>query len=223
MLVWQDMPSGDLGNRWDPRPFIEGRATEKERSPSSENIYRMEWNAIIDALYNFPCIVVWTPFNEGWGQFKTTEIVDWTSRKDSSRLVNTASGGNFFPVGHIIDLHNYPEPAMPNGPIFGTKQAVVLGEFGGLGLPLEGHTWQQRNWGYQSFGTADSLLLRYEGFMNSIPDMIKKGLSAAVYTQTTDVEGEVNGLMTYDRKVIKMPADKIKALHDKFHDPSLVR
>ncbi len=223
MLVWQDMPSGDLGNRWDPRPFIEGRATEKERSPASENIYRMEWNAIIDALYNFPSIVVWTPFNEAWGQFKTEEIVDWTSKKDPSRLINTASGGNFFPVGHIIDLHNYPEPAMPNGVMFGKKQAVVLGEFGGLGLPLQGHTWQDRNWGYQSFGTADSMLIRYTGFMNAIPDMIKKGLSAAVYTQTTDVEGEVNGLMTYDRKVIKMPVEKLQQLHSKLHDPALVQ
>ena len=223
MLVWQDMPSGDLGNRWDSRPFIEGRGTEKIRTPASEKIYRMEWNAIIDALYNFPSIVVWTPFNEAWGQFKTEEIVDWTSKKDSSRLINTASGGNFFRVGDIIDLHNYPEPAMPDGSLFGSKQALVLGEFGGLGLPLQGHTWQDKNWGYQSFGTSDSLLLRYAGFMNAIPDMIKKGLSAAVYTQTTDVEGEVNGLMTYDRKIIKMPVDKLQQLHIKFHDPALVQ
>jgi hypothetical protein len=223
MLVWQDMPSGDLGNRWDSRPFIEGRGTEKDRTAESEKIYRTEWNAIIDALYNFPSIVVWTPFNEAWGQFKTEKIVDWTMKKDPSRLVNAASGGNFFQVGHFVDLHNYPEPAMPNASIFGTKQVVVLGEFGGLGLPLQGHTWQERNWGYQSFGTADSLLLRYEGFMNVIPGMIKKGLSAAVYTQTTDVEGEVNGLMTYDRKVIKMPADKLKKLHDQFYLPSLVQ
>ncbi|MEO6001106.1 MAG: sugar-binding domain-containing protein [Chitinophagaceae bacterium] len=223
MLVWQDMPSGDLGNHWDPRPFVEGRGTEKNRTPESEKIYRTEWNAIIDALYNFPSIVVWTPFNEAWGQFKTEEIVDWTTKKDPSRLINTASGGNYYQVGHIIDMHNYPEPVMPNATMFGTKQAVVLGEFGGLGLPLDGHTWQQRNWGYQSFGTADSLLLRYEGFMISIPDMIKKGLSAAVYTQTTDVEGEVNGLMTYDRKVMKMPVDKLKQMHSKFYDPSLVK
>ena len=112
---------------------------------------------------------------------------------------------------------------MPDGSLFGSKQALVLGEFGGLGLPLQGHTWQDKNWGYQSFGTSDSLLLRYAGFMNTIPDMIKKGLSAAVYTQTTDVEGEVNGLMTYDRKIIKMPVDKLQQLHIKFHDPALVQ
>lgn len=222
MLVWQDMPSGDLGNRWDARPFISGRATDKNRTPESEKIYRTEWNAIIDALYNFPSIVVWTPFNEAWGQFKTEEIVEWTKKKDPSRLVNTASGGNFHPVGDIIDLHNYPEPAMPVAEFFGSKQAIVLGEFGGLGLPLEGHTWQQRNWGYQSFGTADSLLMRYEGFINTMEDLVKKGLSAAVYTQTTDVEGEVNGLMTYDRKVFKMPVDRLKQVHAKLYNPSLV-
>lgn len=221
MLVWQDMPSGDLGNRWDPRPFIFGRSTEKERSPESEAIYRTEWKEIVNDLYNFPSIVVWTPFNEAWGQFKTEEIVKWTIDMDHSRLINTASGGNFFPVGDIIDLHNYPEPAMPVASIFGTKQAIVLGEFGGLGLPLDGHTWQQRNWGYQSFGTADSLAIRYSGFIKDLEPMIRKGLSAAVYTQTTDVEGETNGLMTYDRKVMKIPVDKLKTIHAPLYNPAL--
>jgi beta-galactosidase/beta-glucuronidase len=221
MLVWQDMPSGDLGNRWDPRPFISGRATEQNRTPESEAIFRTEWKEIVNDLYNFPSIVVWTPFNEAWGQFKTEEIVKWTISMDHSRLINTASGGNFFPVGDIIDLHNYPEPAMPVASIFGNKQAVVLGEFGGLGLPLEGHTWQQRNWGYQSFGTADSLAIRYSGFIKDLEPMIRNGLSAAVYTQTTDVEGETNGLMTYDRKVMKIPVDKLKTIHAPLYNPAL--
>ncbi|MEJ7914197.1 MAG: sugar-binding domain-containing protein, partial [Chitinophagaceae bacterium] len=114
MLVWQDMPSGDLGNRWEPRPGIIGRGTDKARTPESETIFRTEWNEIMQDLHNFPCIVVWVPFNEAWGQFKTKEIVNWTMQKDSSRLVNTASGGNFEAVGHIIDLHNYPDAAMPD-------------------------------------------------------------------------------------------------------------
>jgi beta-galactosidase/beta-glucuronidase len=223
MLVWQDMPSGDLGNRWDARPGIAGRATDKNRTPESEAIFRTEWAEIMKDLYNFPSIIVWVPFNEAWGQFKTEEITTWTMQNDPSRLVNSASGGNFYPTGHIIDLHNYPEPAMPQADVFGVKQAVVLGEFGGLGLPLEGHTWQQRNWGYQSFGTADSLLMRYEGFTNTLEKMIQKGLSAAVYTQTTDVEGETNGLMTYDRKVMKIPADRLKRLHAKLYNLSLVK
>ena len=106
--------------------------------------------------------------------------------------------------------------------IFGSKQAVVLGEFGGLGLPLEGHTWQERNWGYQTFGTADSLLIRYTGFMKEMEGLVRQGLSAAVYTQTTDVEGETNGLMTYDRKVMKMPEAKLKALHERLYNPQLL-
>ncbi len=138
MLVWQDMPSGDLGNRWEPRPGVWGRATDKDRSPQSEAIYKKEWKEIMQDLHNFSSIVVWVPFNEAWGQFKTKEITEWTMQQDPSRLVNSASGGNFEPVGHIMDLHNYPDPAMPDPSLFGAKQILVLGEYGGLGLPLEG-------------------------------------------------------------------------------------
>jgi hypothetical protein len=138
---------------------------------------------------------------------------------DPSRVVNSASGGNFQPVGHILDLHNYPDPAMPDPELFGTKQILVLGEYGGLGLPLEGHTWQAKdNWGYQSFKSKEELLSKYETFVNRLVSMIQKGLSAAVYTQTTDVEVEVNGLRTYDRKVIKMPEEKLKMIHQKLYD-----
>jgi beta-galactosidase/beta-glucuronidase len=219
MMVWQDMPSGDLGNHWEPRPGVLGRATDRDRTAESEGYYRKEWNAIMDALYNFPSIVVWIPFNEAWGQFKTVEITNWTMQKDPSRLVNSASGGNFYPVGHIVDLHNYPDPAMPRPDLFGAKKALVLGEFGGLGLPVEGHTWQQqKNWGYQSFKSNDSLFKRYEGLINRLSELIKDGLSAAVYTQTTDVEGEVNGFMTYDRKVMKMPLDKLNKVNTALYE-----
>lgn len=217
MLVWQDMPSGDLGNRWEPRPGVLGRATDRERTPESEGYYRKEWNAIIDALYNYPSIVVWTPFNEAWGQFKTVEISNWTKQKDPSRLVNSASGGNFYTTGDIVDLHNYPDPAMPRPDVFGAKKALVLGEFGGLGLPVDGHTWQEKNWGYQSFKTNDSLFIRYNSLIDRLETLIQQGLSAAVYTQTTDVEGEVNGFMTYDRKVMKMPIDKLKQANEKLY------
>lgn len=214
MLVWQDMPSGDLGNNWESRPGIYGRATDQQRTAASESIFRTEWNEIMEDLHNFQSIVVWVPFNEAWGQFKTKEIVEWTMQKDPSRLVNTASGGNFEDVGHITDLHNYPEPLMPHPDLFGKKTVLVLGEFGGLGLPVENHTWQNKNnWGYQSFKNKTELWNRYAEFINRIPALIKKGLSAAVYTQTTDVEVETNGLMTYDRKVIKMPVEQLKELH----------
>ena len=217
MLVWQDMPSGDLGARWNPNPGLEG-GNEMVRTPESEAIYRKEWSAIMAGLYDFPCIVVWTPFNEAWGQFKTVNITEWTMKNDPSRLVNSASGGNYYETGHIIDLHHYPDPAMVRADVFGRKQALVLGEFGGLGLPLEGHTWQAKNnWGYKTFTDPDTLFRSYSSFINALKPLIQKGLSAAVYTQTTDVEVECNGLMTYDRKVIKMPADRLKALHQKLY------
>jgi beta-galactosidase/beta-glucuronidase len=224
MLVWQDMPSGDLGNRWESRPGVYGRATDKERTQESEQIFRTEWEEIMNDFHNFPSIVVWVPFNEAWGQFKTKEIVEWTMKKDPSRLINTASGGNFEPVGHIIDLHNYPEPLMPQPDLFGAQRVLVLGEFGGLGLPVEGHTWQEKNnWGYQSFKTKEELFKRYTELIDRIPRLIEKGLSAAVYTQTTDVEIEVNGLMTYDRKEMKMPIAELKTLHNKLYNPTLAK
>lgn len=214
LLVWQDMPSGDMGNRWDSRPGVIGVATEKDRTAASEAIFKKEWAAILNATYNFPSIVVWVPFNEAWGQFKTGEIVDFTFNVDSTRLINEASGGNFTGSGHIIDLHNYPVPAMPDPELFGKDQIVVLGEFGGLGLPVEGHTWQNKNnWGYQSFSTKEELAEKYSAFVKTLVELIDKGLSAAVYTQTTDVEIETNGLMTYDRKVIKIPESTLKSLH----------
>ncbi|MGV3603910.1 MAG: glycoside hydrolase family 2 protein [Dyadobacter fermentans] len=224
MLVWQDMPSGDMGNHWEMRPGITGNETDKQRTPESENIFKTEWKAIMDANRFFPSIVVWVPFNEAWGQFKTAEITNWTMQYDPSRLVNSASGGNFEPVGHIIDLHNYPAPVMPRPDLFGQKQIIVLGEFGGLGLPVDQHVWQQKdNWGYQSFKNQEELYNRYESFINRFEPLIKKGLSAAVYTQTTDVEVEINGLMTYDRKVIKFPEAKLKQIHSKLYDPSFVK
>ena len=219
MLVWQDMPSGDLGGgQWNTRPGMEG-GSDKTRTQESEMIYRTEWNAIIDYLFNFPCIVVWVPFNEAWGQFKTAEITTWTMQKDPSRLVNSASGGNFHETGHILDLHNYPGPVMAKPEIFGIKQALVLGEFGGLGLPVEGHTWlDKNNWGYRTFQNADTLFRTYSGYLDQIVPFIKRGLSAAIYTQTTDVEIETNGLMTYDRKIIKIPEQKLKAAAQKMYD-----
>lgn len=223
ILVWQDMPSGDLGNRWESRPGIYGRATDKDRTPESEQAFRTEWKEIMQDLHNFTSIVVWVPFNEAWGQFKTKEITEWTMAKDPSRLVNTASGGNFVDVGHIMDLHNYPEPLMPDPALFGKGRILVLGEYGGLGLPIENHTWQDKNnWGYQSFKNQAELLNRYSEFIDRIPHLITEGLSAAVYTQTTDVEVEINGLMTYDRKVIKIPVEKLKEIHSKLYNPSLV-
>ena len=220
MLVWQDMPSGDMAkeDKWITNPALE--PFDKKRSAESESIYRTELKAIIDAVKFFPCIVAWVPFNEAWGQFKTVEITKWVMDYDKTRLVNSASGGNFFLTGHIHDYHNYPPPVMHRADLLGKKQAIVLGEYGGLGLPLEGHTWQDKaNWGYQSFKDSDSLFIQYSRFIDMLSDFIPKGLSGAIYTQVSDVEGEVNGLMTYDRKVIKIPVDKLKQTHQKLYKP----
>lgn len=220
MLIWQDMPSGDLGNNWNPNPGTVNNETEKKRSPESEAYYRKEWNSIMDALHNFPSIVVWVPFNEAWGQFKTVEITEWTMHKDPSRLVNSASGGNFFNTGHFIDLHNYPSPAMPRPDLFGKDRILVLGEYGGLGLPVDQHTWQQKdNWGYQSFKNSTELFTKYASFTDRLKELIPLGLSAAVYTQTTDVEVEINGLMTYDRAVTKMPVAELFKVNTKLYGP----
>ncbi|HRI60658.1 MAG TPA: glycoside hydrolase family 2 TIM barrel-domain containing protein [Saprospiraceae bacterium] len=216
MLVWQDMPSGDMaqGDAWVTNPALE--PVDKIRTPESESIYKNELKEMVDACRFFPSIVVWVPFNEAWGQFKTVEITEWLMDYDKSRLVNCASGGNFFLTGHIHDYHNYPPPILHRADIFGQKRALVLGEFGGLGLPLEGHTWQAKaNWGYQSFENAGALLAEYGKFVSMIEGFIPKGLSGAIYTQVSDVEIEVNGLMTYDRKVIKMPAEQLKKMNEK--------
>lgn len=221
MLVWQDMPSGDMGNRWEIRPGVIRKGMNKERTPASEKIFTTEWSEIIEELKFFPSIVVWVPFNEAWGQFKTKEITALTRELDPTRLINSASGGNFElegnrVVGDILDLHNYPDPVMPDPAIFGSNSCLVLGEYGGLGLPIGGHTWQQKdNWGYQSFKSQDELEARYRALVEDLKELISKGLAAAVYTQTTDVEIETNGLMTYDRKVIKIPTAVLFEIHQK--------
>lgn len=218
VLVWQDMPSGDMGNRWESRPGVVGKGTEKDRTAESEAIFRKEWKAIMDAHYNFPSIVVWVPFNEAWGQFDTDEIVEWTVDYDPSRLVNGASGGNYTLKGHIMDMHNYPDPVMPDPQIWGEHQVIVLGEYGGLGLPVDGHTWQEKdNWGYQSFKNESELQERYSRLIRDLKPLIPMGLSAAIYTQTTDVEVEVNGLMTYDRKVIKFDPAFLRNKHQQLY------
>ncbi|HPR85010.1 MAG TPA: glycoside hydrolase family 2 TIM barrel-domain containing protein [Prolixibacteraceae bacterium] len=211
ILVWQDMPSGDRSPQWQNHNYFNGN--EFIRSAESEANYRKEWKEIIDYLYSNPCVVTWVPFNESWGQFKTPEIVEWTKTYDPSRLVNPASGGNHYPVGDILDLHNYPGPDMY---LFDGQRATVLGEYGGIGLALEGHLWNtEKNWGYVQFKNSKEVTDEYVKYAESLLKFIKSGFSAAVYTQTTDVEGEINGLMTYDRKVIKIEEPRVREINQK--------
>lgn len=209
LLVWQDMPNGDKHiGRDDP---------DITRTPESEAIYRKEWKQIIKATWNHPCIVVWVPFNEGWGQFKTDEIIAWTQELDPSRLVDGPSGWSDRDSGDMIDMHMYPGPGMfpPED-----DRATVLGEFGGLGWPVEGHLWQTQDvWGYRTYETQEELVKHYNNLIRQLPALIGQGLAAAIYTQTTDVETEVNGVMTYDRAVIKLPVEETRKLNSIVYEP----
>jgi beta-galactosidase/beta-glucuronidase len=214
ILVWQDMPSGDEQPLWQNRKYFEG--TELRRSAKSEEIYRKEWREIMDHLYSYPSIVVWVPFNEAWGQFKTVEITEWTKNHDPSRLTNSSSGGNHFQTGDILDLHNYPGPEMY---LYDARRVTVLGEYGGIGLPFEGHLWRANdNWGYVKFKNESEVTAEYIKYAKILKNYVKTGFSAAVYTQTTDVEGEVNGFMTYDRKVDKMDFKAVNKINTEVID-----
>ena len=209
ILVWQDMPSGDMDNQWKPRVYNGG--TDRQRTEASIANYYQEWKEIMDLCVSNPSVVVWVPFNEAWGQFDTEKVVAWTKAYDPSRLVNPASGGNHRPCGDILDLHNYPGPDMF---LFDPIRVNVLGEYGGIGLAVEDHLWwNKRNWGYIQFKNSDEVTAEYVKYANILKGFVKKGFSAAVYTQTTDVEGEVNGLMTYDRKVIKINEAQVRAVN----------
>ncbi len=206
MIVWQDMPNGDRNQDWQYRQFYYG--PDMVRTPESEATYRKEWKEVMDCLYSYPCIGVWTPFNEAMGQFKPVEIAEWTKAYDPTRPVNPASGGNYFPCGDILDLHSYPEPVMF---LFDADRVNVIGEFGGIGMALKGHLWNEdRNWGYGDLKGKEEATAEYLEYAKRLEELSALGLCGAVYTQTTDVESEINGLMTYDRKVVKMDAEALR-------------
>jgi beta-galactosidase/beta-glucuronidase len=207
ILVWQDMPSGDRGNLLEWERYNGG--TDKNRTEESVADYYQEWQEIMDLCISSPSVVVWVPFNEGWGQFDTEKVAVHTKAYDPSRLVNPASGGNHRACGDILDLHHYPGPEMY---LFDPLRVNVLGEYGGIGLPIEGHLWwENRNWGYIQFKSREEVTAEYVKYAKVLQGLVKRGFSAAVYTQTTDVESEVNGLMTYDRKEIKVIESQVRA------------
>ena len=211
IIVWQDMPSGGRGPGWQTTKYFDG--PESVRTLESEECYKKEWTEIINTLKSVPCIGVWVPFNESWGQFKTPEIVEMTKKLDPTRLVNPASGGNFYTCGDILDLHHYPEPKMV---LYDPMRATVLGEYGGIGRKVEGHTWvKDQGWGYVEFDTEEKVTDTYVEYANLLYKMAFQGFSAAVYTQTTDCETELNGLMTYDRKVVKLNEKKLLEINRK--------
>ncbi len=213
MLVWQDQPSGGASPPWTrmaPNP------TDADWKNKDADQYMIEIERMIDDLENHPSIVVWVPFNEAWGQHRSVEVGKWTVNRDPSRLVNIASGGNFWPIGDIADHHAYPHPDFPVHDKRFDGYIKVVGEFGGHGYPVEGHLWNADtdNWGYGGLPkTMAEYKDRYAESMRRLGELKKKGIAGGIYTQTTDVEGEINGLMTYDRAVVKISTEELSKIH----------
>ena len=235
ILVIQDLPSGDC------------ISTSPEIANTVQRYWleRQEMKEMMDDLQTFPSIVMWNPYNEGWsqpGEFLTHSILDFTRRHDPTRLVNGPSGcwdwegGHLLPKGwgwndrvwtkhrpageceaaDTVDLHLYRGPDM--FPV-NDRRVSFLGEFGGLGHPVEGHLWKEAkgSWGYGGIDdtkTREGLEKTYLGLMDKIGLLAEKGLGGSVYTQTTDVEIEINGLLTYDRKVLKYNPAVLKKAHE---------
>jgi len=207
LIVWQDMPSGN------------------NKTDASKKQFELELENLVQTHRNHPSIVMWVVFNEGWGQYDTERLSAWVKQLDPSRLVNNASGWTDKKAGDVLDIHNYPTPKSPQPD---PSRAIVLGEFGGLGLAVDGHTWKKEHWGYQGMANTEHLTSRYEKFLQQVYALKDNpGLSAAVYTQTTDVEVECNGLMTYDRALVKPVLSRIAAVNrgdfSKIPPPPIVR
>jgi beta-galactosidase/beta-glucuronidase len=214
MMMWQDQVSGMPGPGWTrmrPNP----KAGEWPEAAHQQYMY--ELRQMIDSLYNSPCIVMWVPFNESWGQHQTMKIGKWVSAYDPTRHNNIASGGNFWPVGDVADHHSYPHPAFPSGDPRFADYIQVVGEFGGHGFVADTkHLWNPgaKNWGYGGLPkNKEELLQRYKTSIEILRQLRDAGVAGGVYTQTTDVENEVNGLITYDREIIKFPAADLAKIH----------
>ena len=217
LLVWQDMPNGNLrrnspGNllvRWDDDQ-------DAERPEDSAEQFEAELAELVDTFSFFPSIVMWVPFNEGWGQYDVARIDGWLRERDPTRLTNTTSGWTDRGIGDVYDAHMYPGPGMER---ITPNRATLLGEFGGLGWPVDGHLWwtDKRNWGYRTYFSREDLHAKYDEVVGNLAGPRALGLAAAIYTQTTDVEGEVNGLMTYDRKLVKFDSEFVTGLHDRIY------
>jgi beta-galactosidase/beta-glucuronidase len=208
LLVWQDMPSGDK--------HIQPNEKDIHRVAQSAHDFKMELDELIAEHYNHPSIVTWVPFNEGWGQFQTARIAKLVKKLDPTRLVDCPTGWQDRGVGDMHDIHKYPGPAMPDTE---SDRAAVLGEFGGQALVVKGHLWlndfSKAPSHYKTSQSRSKLHHKYDDLIDKLIPLKRKGLAAAVYTQTTDVEIEVNGLMTYDRKVLKFDKDHLKEINQK--------
>jgi beta-galactosidase/beta-glucuronidase len=212
ILVWQDMPSictfKEMLKGW-VYYFLGKQYKVKHPGQRFTGAFLHELDAMVQTLFNHPSIVTWVPFNEGWGQeqFDSRVVVEGIMKLDPYRLVDNASGWfDRKAAGHVRDVHWYPGPKIPR---LEKSRAAVNGEFGGLGYVVLGHCWSEEGgWGYRKFKTIEQLRERYTVLQDKLDVLKRKGLSASVYTQLTDVEGEVNGLLTYDREIVKIPSDR---------------
>ena len=213
LLVWQDMPSASI-------PLVND-SSDRATDTAATRQFEAELVRMIRTHWNHPSIVMWVPFNEGWGQYDTPRIARLVKDTDPTRLVDAASGWYDRHVGDVVDGHNYPPPAPPRPEL---KRAAVQGEYGGLGLVVKGHTWQARGWGYDLFGSREVLAQRFEDFVRLLRRAARDGgLSAAVYTQTSDVETENNGLLTYDRAETKIAPPAVRLALGGYFAPRVVR
>lgn len=220
ILVWQDMVNGGgkYGLEVSVLPFIgvnlddTNYKTFKRTDASQRESYYKELREMLDALYNCPCIAVWVPFNEGWGQFDSAKAYKFIKEFDKTRVVDSTSGWHDRGVTDVISKHIYFTPIKVKA---GAKP-YVLSEFGGFSHRVNGHTFNNKMFGYKIYNSPESLAKAYKKtFERVIIPQISKGLSATVYTQLTDVEDELNGLLTYDRKVVKIPVDVLKKINER--------
>jgi len=219
LLIWQDMPSATSQPKGQRTGQLAGRFDTTDLIKKSDNAgeFELEFRSIISQLYNHPSVISWVIFNEGWGQYETARLTDYVHGLDKSRLVNSVSGWVLLDYGDIYDIHTYD--SIPTAPENQPNRAIVIGEYGGMAYAVKGHTWNSNagGWGYQKYESPEKLKNAYREKFKEIARQQKEiGLSAAVYTQTTDVRGEVNGLLTYDRKVIKISAKDLMQIHREY-------
>jgi beta-galactosidase/beta-glucuronidase len=226
VLVWQDMPTGGHGGgskflqvlgqlldaMTDEDDQEKGRSLT--RAPESADHFRRELAAMMTGLAPFTSVVAWVPFNEGWGQFDTDRVLAEVAARDPYRLVDGPSGWFDTGSGQMRDLHMYARESdflerLPPG------RPVVYGEFGGLGYPVAGHLAVESGWGYRAYEDAAALEAAYVELLGVIEKLLPRGLAGAIYTQTTDVESEINGLITYDRKRFKLPPEQLRAVNQR--------
>jgi beta-galactosidase/beta-glucuronidase len=227
MIVWQDMQNGGLidGEMVATLSLIFGFHRNDTRCLSrfgrdeavNRSRYRSELRGMIDHLHNAACIAVWVPFNESWGQFQSADVAKWVKEYDPTRLVDHASGWFDQGAGEFQSKHIYFKKLKRPKP---DKRAFVISEFGGYSLKVAGHLWDEnKKFGYRFYGTFEALTDAYLSLLEKeLKLLISQGLAAAVYTQTTDVEIEINGYLTYDRKVEKMDEEKIRQAHVELYE-----